>query len=482
MAPIKSKVTNKVKSFSEAIAIDTAKFFLISAFIFGFIILFLTPPFQGPDEDIHYLRSNQIAHGNLIPDKKSDLIGGDTSKGTTDLIKTALDDPDMQFKPENKIHLSQFKDAARIQPQEGKTKFVNFGTEANAPVSYIPPSIAISIGLLLGLNPLILLYLARIGGFLFWLGATYTAIRIIPIKKATFAIISLVPMIIFQAGMITSDSVAFAILSLFIAQIIKIRLMSDTPSKYQWIFLAALSLTLALTKQPMFLFLPLILLSRRPTEAAKNRRLLPRIILAISAFTVALWNFYVNLNFKTNTVNKGDSVPSEQISYLIHNPLVVFKLLYNTYITSTGDSIYRSFIGLFGWFDTPLPMLFVALSALITVLSYKSFSSSSPDKKGLLVFRLNSREKLLTAVTMIAFFVAVNLALYIYYTPPKFDFFYGVQGRYFLPLLYVGLLFSSQPNYKLENNNYHNISKLLVGTSTVLFFSVITIAYRYYPI
>lgn len=485
MFTIQNSYSN-LKNFASKITIkNPAQYFLVTAFVFGMLMILITPAFQGPDENIHYLRVSQIARGNVIPDTKGEMVGGEIDKGTTDLLTKSLDEPDLPFKPDTKIHLDQLKKASKIDSQENKTTFINFGTEAYNPVSYAPSSLSVSFGMLLGMKPFVLFYFARIGSFLFWLIVTYAAIRIIPVKKYTLAISSLLPMLLFQGSVVTSDSVAFAILAIFIAQIVRLRLKSIQPSKLQWCALALTALVLSLTKQPMFLFLPLILLSRTREDASKAKRWVPRSLLALSAFSVLIWNYFVTISFEGNTVNTGGSVPSEQIPYLLHNPLVIFKLTYNTYFTETGDFVYRSFVGVFGWVDTPLPLLIVILSLIATLLSFKTFIRSEDSGKLLTVdsrYKLTLWEKSLVSITMIAFFGAVNLALYVYFTPPELGYFYGVQGRYFLPELYAGLLLTLRPSDRYKEHNNIIQSRLLLISTCVLFFSLITLTYRYYPI
>ena len=47
------------------------------ALIVGILFVFLTPPFQSPDEDSHFKRSYQIAKGNIYPPIEVVLVGLD---------------------------------------------------------------------------------------------------------------------------------------------------------------------------------------------------------------------------------------------------------------------------------------------------------------------------------------------------------------------------------------------------------------------
>jgi len=69
------------------------------------------------------------------------------------------------------------------------TDFPN--TALYSPLCYAPQALAIFIGRTIGLNPLIIFYLARIAALACWIAALYVCIRIIPAYKWLLAMLAL---------------------------------------------------------------------------------------------------------------------------------------------------------------------------------------------------------------------------------------------------------------------------------------------------
>ena len=51
------------------------KAYIYLALIFGFIFVFITPPFQSPDEDSHFKKAYQVSKGNFYPIVKNNKKG-----------------------------------------------------------------------------------------------------------------------------------------------------------------------------------------------------------------------------------------------------------------------------------------------------------------------------------------------------------------------------------------------------------------------
>ncbi len=49
--------------------------FFIFALVFGFLFIFITPPFQSVDENFHFYRAYGIASGDFVAKKKDFSVG-----------------------------------------------------------------------------------------------------------------------------------------------------------------------------------------------------------------------------------------------------------------------------------------------------------------------------------------------------------------------------------------------------------------------
>ena len=67
-------------SFERIKKVKPSSFFAFTATLFGLLFLFITPPFQGPDEINHFYKAYQIADGHFTSEIKDDRLGGHIPK------------------------------------------------------------------------------------------------------------------------------------------------------------------------------------------------------------------------------------------------------------------------------------------------------------------------------------------------------------------------------------------------------------------
>ena len=61
------------------------RFFLLTALTFGLLVIFITPPFQVPDEINHFYRAWQLSEGQFLPVKNDARVGGFIPKSVDSL-------------------------------------------------------------------------------------------------------------------------------------------------------------------------------------------------------------------------------------------------------------------------------------------------------------------------------------------------------------------------------------------------------------
>jgi uncharacterized membrane protein len=185
---------------------------------------------------------------------------------------------------------------------------------------------------------------------------------------------------------------------------------------------------------------------------------------------LTLWLFMVKgIDISSSALNGQNT--HRQESFIIHNPHSYINVLWNTSFFSWGDGITNSFIGNFGWQDTPLAAWIVVVGyialGLVVVANYSTYKTW-----------LNKTQRFLLLALTFVYWLAVSTALYVYYTPVGFKIIVGLQGRYFMPMalllipvFYGGWLRTTERAYK----------RIAVWTPLFLLFaSFITIYVRYY--
>jgi uncharacterized membrane protein len=452
--------------------ISPLKFFIVTASFFGLLFLLLTPPFQGADEPVHFQRAYQISEGNFVIDKFGSNAGGYLPKSIDDTIDLVATHPRLEFKFDKKYNIYKTSEGLSysLSPQK-RDKQIFSATSVYTPVSYITSASSIFVGRILGLSPLALLYFGRLADLTVWVVLLSLAIYLMPRKKWALVFVGLLPMCLFQAATVNADVMSIGLAAVFIASILRFMEKDKTHpiGLKQALYLLALATAMVLSKQIMFVLLPLVLLIPSARFKIRNSIWIKIAIILIPVLLLGWWMYFIRGIDVTGSFTNRQN-PSEQLHFIAHNPHSFINVIWNTYFFNWGDSVTRSFIGTFGWSDAPLSEFIVAIAyiAFFLILTINNNAKTW----------LSKNQKLFILVIGIVYWLAVSAALYIYYSPVEFKVIFGLQGRYFIPLallaipvFYGNLLKASPKTYKR------------IATLTPLFLltaSVITIYVRYY--
>ena len=167
----------------------------------------------------------------------------------------------------------------------------------------------------------------------------------------------------------------------------------------------------------------------------------------------------------------------QQTSLLFKNPKRFIRVMINSYLTHYGDDEIRGIIGTFGYADVhyPLWMSYVYISAL--TVAFLVGDNSNKFKKS----KYHNLWVAFGILLCVLHFLAVNLAIYIGYTPVNFDIVYGVQGRYFLPALISGLLVLSVGGWSVsDKNGSEKLKKYTIVAASLLIILALFITYQRY--
>lgn len=460
---------SKVKIFFGQL--NPVQFFLLISSIFGLLFVFLTPPFQGPDEPAHFLRAYQISQFNFATDKEGEITGGRLPSSLGQAVKVTSEDPMIAGYPQHKYKIKKTWEATKPQ-DDTKTEVYNFSsTSLYGPIAYLPQAFGVGIGKIFNASPVFLMYLGRLANLGAWIFLIALSIRLIPRKKWLVAFIGLLPMALFQASTLSSDTTSLGLLSVFFCYILYLCQGKGILKRKTIYKLLALGVLIALTKQLIFLFLPLIfLLPQRLFSSRKSSIILKISLVAIPLFFVLAWA-YINRGGPIDTGIYNGQNPSAQLKFILLNPHSYINTIWNTYFFTWGDGITRSVIGAFGWSDAPLSEAIVVFGYVALFSLY--FLNTEKVKPW-----LSSKQKSLIILIALAYCIATTTALYVFFSPLQYKIVYGLQGRYFIPvlLLLVPILYG---NLALTSKRtYRRIAT--ISPVILLVASTITIFVRYY--
>lgn len=447
---------------------EHAYLFIALLGVVGFAII--TPPLQGPDEHSHYVRVQYLANGYFIP-VNAQTSGAHLPGSIDKVADRVFYDDDIRGDTNRKYDLNDSRASLKIP--YNSAKHIQPVMISYSPVPYLPAIPFVAMANALNLSPIVSIYLARLA-----LGVTcvlifFLAIRLMPYKKYLLVAIGLIPMMLFQQAMITADSISYALLALFIAYVLYLRHnVGDTLQRNHWIYLGALCLLITVAKPLVFLFLPLVLLLIKKRYAFR----IIASITALCAVLLVLWMAIITAAGKGVDV-VVDTTPKEvnsvaQAHIVKEHPKRVARILWNSYMTQYGDDEVRGAIGIFGAADTIYPLWMY--TAYVGILAL--FAGITSDKR----IYLPKRWKLMTFGISALYFLAVNYALYTGYTPLNFNIVYGVQGRYFLPIIIASIVVFVGGLYVSKKEFDRFVPKLMGSMAILIVLALFITIQRYY--
>lgn len=412
--------------------------FLVLGTFFGLIFLLITPVLQVPDEAMHLLRACEVSDF-IIHNNKDGDITKDIFPNRKNIVK---DDYSIfnQFKAQKHYtELLEFKDISYTHNNSGYPFLI-----------YLPSAIGLKAASLITSNPYIIFYSGRILNLIFWLFLTFSAIRITPCFKWTFLLCALYPMTVYEGMSLSSDSINLGIAFFYIAYTYYLAYgKKDKITNKEFYFYIFLSFLTVLTKGLFLLtFLTLLI----PKQKLRNNFFHPAfVILPVIIFQVVLSaNSYILI---------GDNIDTEVRKTLIfENPGYVAKLFINTLIQKSTFYVQSSIFRL-GWLEIE-PNPFAVISLFICYL----LSTVIEEIKDIKLFDM------LVSVTLSLVFVLLTILLYfVTYSPLENNLIIGVQGRYFIPLYLVLILFFKKV-LKLVNIKIPAVKAILLLTIVINLF------------
>ncbi len=388
-------------------------FFLIMSISFGTLFVFLTPPIQVPDENIHFYRAYQLTDFDFLQVKQT------IPASLEMLTKMSMD----MFSFKNtQVDFSKLMQI-QLKPEQTFKTWTFWYI-----IPYLPQSAGILIGRLLGAPPLVLLYLGRLFNLFFAIFLIYQAIRLIPLQKWTMVLLGLMPMSITQLASNSYDAMAIGLAFLSIAYFLHLKFASSaiiTKKEFGNIFILCVLLGLC---KPVYCCLGILFLVLPVNKIGSVKTYYKILVSLIIAMIIAPFSYSLLRNIVADDV-PYEKVPwnnaNLQLQFILHNFAAFLKTLFETCFIHLRTFYLDSFVGILGWLSCPLPKLlinsYLTILLISAVLDYKR------------KFKFNFKDKLIAFAIFTASVVAIELAIYLTWTSLGSGLVEGVQGRYFIP-------------------------------------------------
>lgn len=446
------------------IKIKLEKMFLMAIIFLGILFGIVITPYAVPDETSHIDTAYRI----------SNKILGVAETGINDAIYRR--ECDVVIDTNNKIMLGteQYRWAYdnptdRESINTLKIAYAGNNLDISNAVIYLPAAIGMTIGRLLGVGFLPMISLARTCNFLVCIWMIYCALRKIPVGKSILCVLALLPVGIQELASCSYDALTLATALVFTAYSVAAIYKKGKVNYDEILVLLFTGITLMLCKGGAYTPLCLLLIPAVAPIVTRNEFVRKRkkeiiiatIILAVLiSIPVYIKIVYPMLGYsddpyvlRNNTYNLG---------YLLHHPAELFRIVENT-ISHNIDMYIQTIVG------DRLGSLQVSVGFLTQVCYIGLLMATviANEKRPGLV---KVKEKIVFLGAVLLSTGAIMAALLLYSTRFGIGEVSGVQGRYFLPILWLVLICFRQGKVIYKKKPYRKIitTGYILGIWTVL--------------
>lgn len=384
----------------------------------GLIFVFLVPPFQKPDEEVHFYRAVALSTGQFfctteqtqsffyIPDKYFTLA--------KNLYSTKV-----HFNYNEKfLYKTIFENINDKDIVDNTSKFEGY---CNLPFfAYIPFVIPILLGNLFK-SSLFSFFMCRLVLMTIFIFSIFWSWNKLKGTKFRWVIVfySLIPTVVHQVTAVGYDYVQLFVSPMIFSLIISLN--KSKKEKYDFIFFCLLMFVMLVAK-PGYYFFSLIYFLIPKNVIAKNTK-----FYLIKTFIYFLLCFGPGLLFARLYTDSFEKLtlfnPILQLNY-IKDPSFTYNLFINTF-DKYSDFYFKSFFGLLGWLDYGLPYYFYLLPLVSIGILARHICNDDLFKNSFKSFTV----LLLSVVFSILF---IFITVYLSWNSIGNREIVGIQGRYFV--------------------------------------------------
>ncbi|MDE7311294.1 MAG: DUF2142 domain-containing protein [Eubacterium sp.] len=427
----------------------------------GILYMCINPLYGVPDESAHFARTYGISEGSFVTEGVDGGIG--TGSRLPENLLYGNKGPSMKIGD-----IAAGKD---VELSDQKV-FMDYWTSAlYSPFTYTAQVLGVAVGKLVSNK---VFFIAYCGRFAAWLAAgciLFFAIRYIPFGKHTLIAVSLLPMNMHESISLAGDTFTFAVAVAFFAFVLYLRYTKKgTMGRKDYVLLYVLLFFIASCK---IVYVPLCMLAFLiPAERFGSKRNYGKHVLlaALEVLLTACSWLAISMHILDGQLN-GKS--AEQVQYLLSHPLLYVETVVNTTVTY-GEGLVKSMLGSsLGWLSIAVNSGIIAMVAvnLAYVCVFEKGVWKDEESKWPRVWTIG-------AVACVVF--VMYTSLYVQWTELEKNIIDGLQGRYFLPVLFPFLLSlkngSKRTDGGTDRNGFYVSYQVLLITNL---FTLVTLLTHY---
>lgn len=389
---------------------------LYAAWALPFLLLlaWVTPPWQNPDEPLHFARAVHVARGGFVGWRQYGTTGGESDRqiyAAYDAVRHAA------MQPAERLSRA---DLARSQAVKwGQPLYTSFPNTAQyPPFFYLPDALCTWVARAAHLHIDRALLLARLLNALCFSLLAAGALTLACRTRLMLLAVLMLPTTLSLACSASQDALAEGCAALAVALIDRAAAgpAARAPGRQSW-WAAALLTLVALARPPYVGFLLVLGLGARPDRRIWRQGL-------VAAAIVAAWCALVALH---TSVPFAHASPRAQLALLAAHPADIVVIPARTLGRFALDW-WVQLIGVLGWTDTYLPAPYIIYASLVVALA----ALAAPGPAPLGAWRVWAGCLFAGAAILVLQFLT--------WTWPGQDVVTGVLGRYFtMPAIVAAL-------------------------------------------
>lgn len=346
---------------------------------------------------------------------------------------------------------NQLKYSLGMKPNYEKMLSLNTSASGYTIVLYPFVCLGIMIGKFFSLSIMCSYILARLLNIIAMLMIGYYVIKILPFGKNIAFIYLFNPMYLQQGASVSADSMVNSLCLLFIAYIFYMKSLEGKFSKKDNILFWIIVILLGFCK---YIYIPLVLIvfmifQNKTTLFKMDKTKIKVLIPVLLSISISLLSFYVLYLVPSSSaeISSSDINMLVQLKTILTSPKYTFRSLIGIFDNCISWYIDTFFGSSMGWFQIPINSFVLLIYRFLFITSPFIYNE---NEFGF----LKKSEKIFSCCLTFFICFLVVLSMWLCWTPVGSTSVIGVQGRYFLPIIILGLLSISEKNKRINIKNY----------------------------
>ncbi|MBX3044530.1 MAG: DUF2142 domain-containing protein [Candidatus Kapabacteria bacterium] len=426
--------------------------FALLALLFGVLFLFLTPPFSSDNEYEYFVVTYAESEFSEVLDSDVNNKGffiPQSIKYIYDHIATA------KSSNNGKVPNEIIDDFAKLKLHPDNKVFYNYSGKDIRLLNHLPAVFGIWIGKIINPNPIYLVWLSRISQLLVYIIIIFFAIKITPLFKKSFLLISLFPAVVFNSVVVNTYILGISLAILFISIIFKITFDKENSSVFWLVALLIIALILRFSSDIyiILLLIPVVIPTVKLNHFKVKIVMIAAVLLVIFlpmliSGDFLLKDFLILKSFQNGFIIDGDL----NLAYHSGDLFNSFKLVIQNIVNQGGIWMKSAVAGILDS-NLGLPEILVFVTLIIV------FASALFDRK--IQIQISVKFKLTSVVVFLTSILFITTYFLIFASPVGSNRVENMISVLFVPLLLIMLTLLNNDNY--QNDIFDKYGSIIIG-------------------